>query len=112
MKTLLRLLQRFYNWALCYRDSTRSVGLIRIGLVLLIWSEWAGELILCRDIRLGAILLNSTFFLTYRAHVYRTMDALVINGDSHHCINYVLTCMGHSGTITPFSWSWLSSLLR
>ena len=60
MKTLL---QRFYNWALCYRDSTRSVGLIRIGLVLLIWSEWGSELILCRDIRLGAILLNSAFFL-------------------------------------------------
>ena len=63
MKTLLRLLQRFYNWGLCYRDSTRSVGLIRIGLVLLIWSRWAGELILCRDIRLSAILLNSAFFL-------------------------------------------------
>ena len=63
MKTLLRLLQRFYNWALCYRDSTRSVGLIRIGLVLLIWSRWGGELILCRDIRLSAILLNSAFFL-------------------------------------------------
>ena len=63
MKTLLRLLQRFYNWGLCYRDSTRSVGLIRIGLVLLIWSRWAGELTLCRDIRLSAILLNSAFFL-------------------------------------------------
>ena len=63
MKTLLRLLQHFYNWGLCYCDSTRSVGLIRIGLVLIIWSEWAGELILCRDIRLGAILLNSAFFL-------------------------------------------------
>ena len=63
MKTLLRLLQRFYNWGLCYRDSTRSVGLIRIGLVLLIWSRWAGELILCRDIRPSAILLNSAFFL-------------------------------------------------
>ncbi len=63
MKTLLRLLQRFYNWGLCYRDSTRSVGLIRIGLVLLIWSRWAGELIFCRDIRPSAILLNSAFFL-------------------------------------------------
>ena len=63
MKTLLRLLRRYYNWGLCYRDSTRSVGLIRIGLVLLIWSRWAGELIFCRDIRLGAILLNSAFFL-------------------------------------------------
>ncbi len=63
MKTLLRLLQRFYNWGSCYRDSTRSVGLIRIGLVLLIWSRWAGELIFCRDIRPSAILLNSAFFL-------------------------------------------------
>ena len=63
MKTLLRLLQRFYNWGLCYHDSTRSVGLIRIGLVLLIWSRWAGELVLCRDIRPGVILLNSAFFL-------------------------------------------------
>ena len=63
MKTLLRFLRRFYNWGLCYRDSTRSVGLIRIGLVLLIWSRWAGELILCRDIRLSAILLHSAFFL-------------------------------------------------
>ena len=63
MKTLLRLLQRFYNWGLCYRDSTRSVGLIRIGLVLLIWSRWGGELILCRDIRLIAILFSSAFFI-------------------------------------------------
>ena len=63
MKTLLRLLQRFYNWGLCYRDSTRSVGLIRIGLVLLIWSRWGGELILCRDIRLSAILFSSAFFI-------------------------------------------------
>ena len=60
---MLRILQRFYNWALYYRDSTRSVGLIRIGLVLLIWSEWAGELIFCRDIRMSTILLNSAFFL-------------------------------------------------
>lgn len=36
---------------------------MRIGLVLLIWSEWAGDLIFCRDIRLSAILLNSAFFL-------------------------------------------------
>ena len=63
MKTLLRLLQHFYNWALCYRDSTRSVGLIRIGLVLLIWSRWGGELLFCRDIRPSAILLHSAFFL-------------------------------------------------
>ena len=63
MKTLLWLLQRFYNWGLCYRDSTRSVGLIRIGLVLLIWSRWAGELIFCRDIRLSGILFSSAFFL-------------------------------------------------
>ena len=63
MQAISCILQHFYNWGLCYRDSTRSVGLIRIGLVLLIWSEWAGELILCRDIRLGAILLNSAFFL-------------------------------------------------
>ena len=63
MKTLLRLLQRFYNWGLCYHDSTRSVGLIRIGLVLLIWSRWGGELLFCRDIRPSAILLHSAFFL-------------------------------------------------
>ena len=63
MQILLQLLQRFYNWGLCYRDSTRSVGLIRIGLVLLIWSRWGGELIFCRDVRPSAILLNSAFFL-------------------------------------------------
>ena len=63
MKTLQRLLQSFYNWGLCYRDSTRSVGLIRIGLVLLIWSRWGGELVFCRDIRLSAILFSSAFFI-------------------------------------------------
>lgn len=63
MQAILRILQHFYNWGLCYRDSTRSVGLIRIGLVLLIWSEWAGKLILCRDVRPSGILLNSAFFL-------------------------------------------------
>lgn len=63
MQAISRILQHFYNWGLCYRDSTRSVGIIRIGLILLIWSEWAGRLILCRDIRPGAILLNAAFFL-------------------------------------------------
>ena len=63
MKTLLRFVQRFYNWGLCYYDSTRSVGLIRIGLALLIWSRWGGELIFCRDIRLSAILYSSAFFI-------------------------------------------------
>ena len=63
MKILLRFLQRFYNWGLCYRDSTRSVGLIRVGLALLIWCRWAGELIFCRDIRLSAILFSSAFFI-------------------------------------------------
>ena len=62
MRAIFNVLQHFYNWALCYRDSTRSVGLIRIGLASLIWARWASELILYRDMHLSAVLLNSAFF--------------------------------------------------
>ena len=89
MKTLLRLLQRFYNWGLCYRDSTRSVGLIRIGLVLLIWSRWAGELNLLSGYTAKCDSTQFRVFPPYRAYVRRAMDASVINGDSHHYFNYV-----------------------
>ena len=63
MRAILDLLQRLHHWALCYYDSTRSIALIRIGLVCLVWSRWGGELLLFRDMHLHVVLCNSAFFL-------------------------------------------------
>lgn len=55
------------KWALDFEGSTRSSALIRISLAAVVWSRWANELILFRNLRsehgLEYVLLGSAFYL-------------------------------------------------
>jgi len=50
------------DWAIGTEASSRSSALIRIGLALLFWSRWAGELLLYRDQSPAGLLLSVNFF--------------------------------------------------
>lgn len=53
----------FHQWLLHSEGSTRSAALIRIGLVLLLWSRYAGELLFYREMSFSGILLSANFYL-------------------------------------------------
>ena len=57
------LLQAVSHWALGYEGSTRSSAVIRIGIVLLVWTRWAGELIFQFDTSFSGICLSLNFYL-------------------------------------------------
>jgi len=54
---------RFVAWAVDTEGSSRSSALIRIGLAMLFWSRWAGELLLYRDPSPAGLFLAVNFFL-------------------------------------------------
>lgn len=51
------------DWAVGTEGSSRSSALIRIGLAMLFWSRWAGELLLYRDQSLPGLFLAANFFI-------------------------------------------------
>lgn len=57
-----RALKNFHHWALNSEGSTRGAGLIRIGLVLLIWSRYAGLLLFYKDMSSSGFLLSVNFY--------------------------------------------------
>ena len=54
---------RFVDWAAYSEGSSRSSALIRIGLAMLFWSRWAGELLLYKDQSPAGLFLAVNFFL-------------------------------------------------
>ena len=54
---------RFVDWAVCSEGSSRSSALIRIGLAMLFWSRWAGELLLYMDQSPVGLFLAVNFFV-------------------------------------------------
>ncbi|CDX59053.1 conserved membrane hypothetical protein [Mesorhizobium plurifarium] len=54
---------RFVGWAVDTEGSSRSSALIRIGLAMLFWSRWAGELLLYRDQSPIGLFLATNFFV-------------------------------------------------
>jgi len=54
---------RFADWAVDTEGSSRSSALIRIGLAMLFWSRWAGELLLYRDQSPIGLFLAANFFV-------------------------------------------------
>ncbi|TPJ50683.1 hypothetical protein FJ471_29895 [Mesorhizobium sp. B2-7-1] len=54
---------RFVDWAVDTEGSSRSSALIRIGLAMLFWSRWAGELLLYRDQSPAGLFLAANFFV-------------------------------------------------
>lgn len=55
--------QQLTHWALDSQGSSRSSALIRIGVVLLVWSRFAGDLIFQRDPSIAGITLSLNFYL-------------------------------------------------
>lgn len=54
---------RFADWAVGSEGSSRSSALVRIGLAMLFWSRWAGELLLYRDQSPIGLFLAANFFV-------------------------------------------------
>ncbi|CDX20768.1 conserved membrane hypothetical protein [Mesorhizobium plurifarium] len=54
---------RFVGWAVETEGSSRSSALIRIGLAMLFWSRWAGELLLYMDRSPAGLFLAANFFV-------------------------------------------------
>lgn len=54
---------RFAGWAVNSYGSSRSSALIRIGIALLFWSRWAGELLLYMDQSAIGLFLAVNFFI-------------------------------------------------
>ena len=54
---------RFADWAVDTEGSSRSSALIRIGLAMLFWSRWAGELLLYSDQSPNGLFLAANFFV-------------------------------------------------
>ncbi len=54
---------RFVDWAVYSEGSSRSSALVRIGLAMLFWSRWAGELLLYKDQSPLGLFLAVNFFL-------------------------------------------------
>jgi len=46
------------EWTCQYEGSTRSSALLRIGIVFLIWSRWAAEVIPFRNFSLSGVILS------------------------------------------------------
>jgi uncharacterized membrane protein YidH (DUF202 family) len=58
-----RMGMRFADWAANSYGSSRSSALIRIGIAMLFWSRWAGELLLYKDQSVIGLLLSANFFI-------------------------------------------------
>src|SRR5687767_13551540 len=58
-----RMGMRFADWAVNSYGSSRSSALIRIGIAMLFWSRWAGELLLYKDQSTIGLLLSVNFFI-------------------------------------------------
>lgn len=57
------LADRFASWAVDTYGSSRSSALIRIGIALLFWSRWAGELLLYMNQSVIGLALSLNFFV-------------------------------------------------
>lgn len=60
----MKALRRALDWALHTEASTRSAGLLRVGIVPVIWSRWAIELLLYKNPSPEGIALSVNFFLS------------------------------------------------
>ena len=54
---------RFADWAVNSEGSSRSSALIRIGIAMLFWSRWAGELLLYMHQSAIGLVLSANFFV-------------------------------------------------
>jgi hypothetical protein len=64
MRRVSAALRAFADWALRTEASARSSALIRIGLLALVWTRWANDMVLFRHLEDGLWPLGVWFFLT------------------------------------------------
>lgn len=62
-RPLLAIAARFVGWAVNTQGSSRSSALLRIGLAMLFWSRWAGELLFYVDQSPVGLFLAASFFV-------------------------------------------------
>jgi hypothetical protein len=63
MPALSDIANRFADWAANSYGSSRSSALIRIGIAMLFWSRWAGELLLYMNQSALGLFLSVNFFI-------------------------------------------------
>lgn len=54
--------ERFVDWAVNSAGPSTSSALIRIGIALLLWGRWAGEVLLYKNAGIAGLLLSVNFF--------------------------------------------------
>jgi hypothetical protein len=63
LRSMQAFARRFADWAVGTEGSSRPSALIRIGLAMLFWSRWAGELLLYMDQSPAGLFLAANFFV-------------------------------------------------
>ncbi|MDX8462979.1 HTTM domain-containing protein [Mesorhizobium humile] len=63
LRSMHAFARRFADWAAGTEGSSRPSALIRIGLAMLFWSRWAGELLLYMDQSPAGLFLAANFFV-------------------------------------------------
>ncbi|WP_434722251.1 HTTM domain-containing protein [Mesorhizobium sp. RIZ17] len=63
LRSMQAFARRFADWAAGTEGSSRPSALIRIGLAMLFWSRWAGELLLYMDQSPAGLFLAANFFV-------------------------------------------------
>ncbi|HMB94169.1 MAG TPA: HTTM domain-containing protein [Rhodothermales bacterium] len=79
----MTLANQITGWALRYEGSTRAAGLMRIGLVLLIWGRFAGSMLPKHDLHLPWILFGMTFFVAtglMLVGLWSRLSSLLVSG--------------------------------
>ncbi len=57
------VLSKVYRWCVQTEASTRSSAIVRILLVLVLWSRWGRELLMYRDVSLEGLAFTGSFFV-------------------------------------------------
>lgn len=87
-------LARLLDWALRTEGSTRSVALIRIGLVLTLWARYASDLIFFRHLGDGQLWFCALFFVVTPLALVGLWTRITVAG-SAFCALYLVYALGH-----------------
>ena len=100
---------RFADWAANSYGSSHSSALIRIGIAMLFWSRWAGELLLYRDLSATGLFLSVNFFIAttllfvgYHSRIAAVWTGVV--GLPMYTISGTCSGVSPGPIITPIFW--------
>jgi hypothetical protein len=75
---------RFASWAVDSEGSSRSAGLIRIGLVFLIWARFSNELILYKHPSISGIAFSTSYFAVTTLMLFGLWARLAVLATAAH----------------------------